>query len=132
MTRLDDLKTFYELMEGLEENTGGRRRLGDCDPNEDRSDGGVYFFFEKGERRSGSGKGDRVVRVGICESYRDRISRKHKGPAADMVRGSVFRKWIHNAMYRKYRRKRFADWPDIEEETYLQRVIDAEFHESSH
>lgn len=125
MARLDDLETFYELMEELEEDTGGRRRLGDCDPTKDRSDGGVYFFFEKGERRSGSGKGKRVVRGGKCVSYSDRISRKHKGPAADTLRGSVFRRWVHNAMYRKYRRKRFADWPDIEEETSLQRMIDA-------
>lgn len=116
MTRLDDLETFYELMERLEEYTGGRRRLGSCDPKKDRSDGGVYFFFEKGERRSGSGKGKRVVRVGICDSYRDRISRKHKGPAADMVRGSVFRKWVHSALFLKHRRTEFADWPNITEE----------------
>ena len=66
MTLRNDLQTFYELMDRLEENTGGRRRLGNCDPATDRSDGGVYFFFEKWERRSGSGGGDRVVRVGKC------------------------------------------------------------------
>lgn len=116
MTRLDDLETFYELMEELEENTGGRRRLGDCDPNEDRSDGGVYFFFEKGERRSRSGRGDRVVRVGKCKRFRRRVSRQHKGPPDEIVRGSVFRRWVHNALFLKHRETEFADWPDITEE----------------
>lgn len=116
MMQPDDLETFYELMEELEQNTGERRRLGDCDPATDPIIGGVYFFFEKGERRSGSGEGDRVVRVGKCKNFRRRVSRQHKGPLDEMVRGSVFRRWVHNALFLKHRETEFADWPDISQE----------------
>ena len=116
MESLDDLERFYGLMDRLEENTGERRRLSDCDPATDPELGVVYFFFENGERRSGSGKGDRVVRVGKCKKFRRRISTQHKGPADEMVRGSVFRKWVHNALFLKFRETEFADWPDITEE----------------
>ena len=116
MERLDDLERFYGLLDILEENTGGRRRLSDCDPATDPGIAGVYFFFEKGERREKSGKGDRVVRIGKCTSYCRRVSTQHKGPADEMVRGSVFRRWVHNALFLKFRETEFADWPDITEE----------------
>ena len=117
MARLKDLKRFYRLMNTLEKNTGERRRLGDCDPATDPSIGGVYFFFEKGQKRTGSGKGDRVVYVGICTQYRDRISKMHRGPGRPL-RGSSFRKWVANSIFLKGRRKRFADWPDIAQENF--------------
>ena len=125
MPRLNDLKRFYKLMNTLEKKIGGRPTLAECDEAAVPSVGGVYFFFEKGEKRSGSGSGDRVVRVGKSIDLQDRICVDHKGPAANMVRGSVFRKWVHNALYRKRRNGEFADWPDIEEQTYLQRMINA-------
>lgn len=113
MSRRKDLKRFYKLMNTLKKKTGGRRKLGDCDPTTDPKIGGVYFFFEKGERRTGSGKGKRVVRVGKCQRYRHRISRQHKGPRDEMVRGSVFRRWIHNALFLRDRKRVFAGFPDI-------------------
>ena len=113
MTRLNDLKRFYRLMDRLEKNVNGRRRLGDCDPATDPAVGGVYFFFEEGEKRSGSGKGERVIRVGKCKRYRRRISRQHKGPREEMERGSVFRRWVHNALFRRDRKRDSADFPDI-------------------
>ncbi len=117
MTRLKDLKKFYRLMNMLEKNTEGRRKLGDCDPATDTSIGGVYFFFEKGQRRTGSGKGDRVIRVGNCTSYRRRISRQHKGPGRPLT-GSIFRKWVANALFVRHRNTRFSDWPEIIEEDF--------------
>ena len=32
MPRLEDLKRFYKLMKWLEKNTGGKRKLEDCNP----------------------------------------------------------------------------------------------------
>ena len=112
MPRLEDLKRFYKLMKKLEKNTGGKRQLEDCNPLNDRTDGGVYFFFEEGEIRIESGSGDRIVRIGKCQSYRKRISGDHKGRSEPLT-GSVFRKWIANALFKKNRKERFAKWPDI-------------------
>ena len=96
MPRLEDLKRFYKLMKWLEKNTGGKRKLEDCNPLNDRTDGGVYFFFEEGEIPNKIGSADRIVQVGKYQSYNDRISRNHKGKAEPLT-GSVFRKWIANA-----------------------------------
>ena len=64
MNRLNDLIRFYQIMERLELRTGGMRRLADCHGRMDWPARGVYFFFEQGEIRSGSGESLRVVRVG--------------------------------------------------------------------
>ena len=107
MSRLEDLKRFYKLMNTLKKKkTGGRRRLGNCV-------GGAYFFFEKGEKRKDSGKGDRMVRVGESNNLYERIYVKHRGPVDKMVRGSVFRRWVHNALFLRDRETDFADFPDI-------------------
>ena len=124
MARLDDLKKFYGLMENLEKNSGRKHTLGDCDRDTVKSTSGVYFFFEDGEVRTKSGNGDRVVRVGESSNLYDRICRKHRGPADRIGRG-VFRKWVHNAQFRKYREAEFSDWPDISEKRSLQGIIGA-------
>lgn len=62
--RLTDLQRFYSLMEQLEQAVGGCRLLSQCTGRLAWPKRGVYFFFEKGEVRSGSGAGSRVVRVG--------------------------------------------------------------------
>ena len=64
MGRRSDLGRFYRLMKMLELNIDGRRVLGECDGNMNWPERGVYFFFEDGEKRTGSGNGDRIVRVG--------------------------------------------------------------------
>ena len=43
MSRREDLNRFYKLMNTLKKKTGGRRKLGDCDPTVDPKIGGVYF-----------------------------------------------------------------------------------------
>ena len=62
--RLADTARFYALLAQIEEKVGGCRRLAECDGRMGWPKRGVYFFFEPGERRKQSGKGDRVVRVG--------------------------------------------------------------------
>src|SRR5579883_1673881 len=59
-----DLNRFYSLLNRLAEKFGGPRELGTMGAGEVRHRSGVYFFFEPGEFRSGSGLGPRVVRVG--------------------------------------------------------------------
>lgn len=68
---------------------------------------GVYFFFEEGEERSGSGSGPRVVRIGTHAlkptsrtSLWNRLS-QHRGSAksgAGNHRGSIFRKIVGIAL----------------------------------
>lgn len=98
--RVADTGRFYELLGRIEQRVGGRRRLADCDSSMDWPERGVYFFFEEGEERHGSGEGSRVVRVGthalkagsqatLC----DRL-RQHRGNAKNVGgnhRGSIFR-----------------------------------------
>lgn len=51
MSRLDDLISFYRLLEALESKQGGKRNLALCNGRMQWPDKGVYFFFEKGEHR---------------------------------------------------------------------------------
>ena len=98
--RLADTVRFYELLGRIEQRVGGRRRLADCDGSMDWPERGVYFFFEEGEERSGSGTGDRVVRVGTHAlksgskaTLWGRLS-QHRGTAdgsGGNHRGSIFR-----------------------------------------
>ncbi len=80
---------------------------------------GVYFFFEDGERRSGSGNGDRVVRVGShalnageTTTLWDRLY-DHRGADSPRQRqsGSVFRNCVGNAICRRNRTLGPVDWP---------------------
>ena len=64
MSRLRDLAMFYETLEALEQRCGGRRLLRDCDGRQNWPQRGIYIFFEKGEQRTQTGTGARVVRVG--------------------------------------------------------------------
>ncbi|MXZ92179.1 MAG: hypothetical protein F4W95_13410 [Chloroflexi bacterium] len=58
------LAQFYELLDRLEDELCGARRLSECDGKMGWPRRGVYFFRESGENRSDSGDGPRVVRVG--------------------------------------------------------------------
>lgn len=64
MSRLDDLRSFYDIPDLLEERLGGKRILESCDGKKNWPERRVYFFFESGEDRSDSGHGLRVTRVG--------------------------------------------------------------------
>ena len=98
--RIADTIRFYELRARLERRVGGVRTLVTCDGRMEWPRRGVYFFFEKGEERSRSGHGPRVVRVGshaLTENSRsslwNRLS-QHRGSARSgggNHRGSIFR-----------------------------------------
>ena len=108
--RTDDLSgtaRFYALLAQIEEKVGGRRRLADCDGRLVWPERGVYFFFESGERRSLSGDGDRVVRVGThalktaSQSTLWKRLGQHRGRASTGVgshRTSVFRGLVGRAL----------------------------------
>lgn len=99
-SRIADTKRFYNLLAGIEDRVGGCRVLATCDGRMVWPQRGVYFFFESGERRSLSGSGDRVVRVGThALTSRSKTTlwarlSQHRGAARSgggNHRGSIFR-----------------------------------------
>ncbi len=62
--RFDDLKRFYAALDALARKTNGARLLSACDGRMGWPERGVYFFQERGENRTDTGSGPRVVRVG--------------------------------------------------------------------
>ena len=119
MSRLEDLKRFYDILDRLERKIGGSRVLADCNGRMGWPQYGVYFFREPGENRSDSGEGLRIVRVGttaIDETSKrnlwDRL-RDHKGLAdgGGSHRSSVFRKHVGKAIIRCYSLEReYPEW----------------------
>lgn len=105
--RLDDLRSFYSILDNLEQRVGGRRLLAGCHGRMEWPERGVYFFMEEGEHRSDSGEGLRVVRVGthaLTASSRttlwNRLS-QHKGQeksGGGNHRGSIFRLLIGSTL----------------------------------
>jgi len=102
-----ELRRLYEILDRLMERIGAPIRLGDADVSKIKAKRGVYFFFEPGEKRSGSGSGLRVVRVGTHalargsrSTLRDRLA-QHRGtlrkPGGNH-RGSIFRLLIGAAL----------------------------------
>jgi len=118
MLRKDDLSRFYNLLEELQEQCGGFRRLAKCNGRMTWPKRGVYFFFEDGERRSDSGVGFRVVRVGTHALTQNSGTtlwnrlRQHRGRAngeGGNHRESVFRLLIGDAIIRIRPAGTFAD-----------------------
>ena len=109
-TRLEDVKRFYEILGKLERRVGERRILAECTSSSGWPTRGVYFFMENGERRSESGEGLRIVRVGTHSVKRggsktslwNRLS-QHKGSTSGLGnhRGSVFRLLVGRALINK-------------------------------
>src|SRR5262245_28307157 len=98
--RLDDLVRFYAILENLENRIGGRRLLSECTGMMGWPQRGVYFFMEDGERRTDTGGGLRIVRVGthaLIASSRTTLWKRlsqHKGQARSEGgnhRASIFR-----------------------------------------
>ena len=96
----DETKRFYDLLAKLEKRIDGPKVLPCCSGALDWPDRGVYFFFEKSEWRSGSGRGPRVVRVGTHALKQGSKTtlwnrlRQHRGKAdlsGGNHRGSIFR-----------------------------------------
>ena len=88
MDRIEATRAFYALVEELERRIGGRWRVLSADGQRRWPERGVYFLFEPGERRSGSGLGSRVVHVGThaltagSDSTMWSRVRKHRGTTA--------------------------------------------------
>jgi len=108
--RAGERTRFYGLLDRLTDEIGGLRRLADCDGRMIWPRRGVYFFFEPGEFRSGSGVGPRVVRVGTHALKQDSGSTlwgrlaQHRGPISPVAgnhRGSVFRLLVGLALARR-------------------------------
>jgi hypothetical protein len=113
----DDIKRFYELLNRLEARVGGRRTLSACHGRMKWPPRGVYFFFEDGEDRSGSGVGPRVVRVGTGSLITGGKStlwirlRNHRGTAGGgNHRGSKFRLLLGDAIKRDRRLQGVDSW----------------------
>lgn len=110
VSRLRDIVRLYETLGGVATPLGSVRCLKDCHGRMPWPSRGVFFFFEKGEARSTSGSGPRVVRVGThaltSESQRslwDRL-RQHRGTAntgGGNHRSSVFRLLVGDALIRR-------------------------------
>lgn len=100
------LRSFYAILAELEVGLGGLRRLETCRRQDVSAERGVYFFFEDGEVRAGSGSGPRVVRVGTHGLGAGSVStlwsrlRQHRGAAGGggNQRGSIFRRHVGAAL----------------------------------
>lgn len=111
MTRDADLERFYEALDRLEAQLGGKRCLSDCDGKMEWPLRGVYFFFEDGEQRANGTA--RVVRVGthaLKSGSKTSLWRRlaqHRGQTGGRFTGggshrrSVFRKHVGKAMLQR-------------------------------
>jgi len=113
MSRREDLDRFYQLMDELEAQVGGKQTLGDCDGYMDWPDRGVYFFFSPDQRRDSTDQlrltrvGTHAVSEGSSTSLWDRL-RTHRGALNGTYegggnhRGSVFRKRVGEALIERH------------------------------
>lgn len=109
VSRLNDLIRLYDILSSLETQSRGKMLLSACSGRMVWPKRGVYFFFEPGERRSHSGEGLRVVRVGthaLTSGSRttlwNRLS-QHRGTLSSgggNHRGSIFRLLMGDAIMR--------------------------------
>lgn len=108
--RTSDTVRFYELLERLARRIDGPRRLQTCSRAMSWPTRGIYFFYERGEYRSTSGKSLRVVRVGthaLKRGARSRLwgrLRQHRGSSRSgggNHRGSIFRLLVGAALARQ-------------------------------
>ena len=109
VARVADTIRFYRLLKRIEAKVGGTRRLRECNGRMDWPRRGLYFFFEAGETRSGSGEGRRVVRIGTHaltagsgSTLWGRLS-QHRGAegGGGNHRGSIFRLLVGVALARQ-------------------------------
>ena len=105
--RLAALVRFYGLLGRLEAATRGPRILAHCHGRMGWPGRGVYFFYEIGEMRSGSGRAPRVVHVGthaLTSGSRNTLWHRlsqHRGPArldSGNHRGSILRLLVGAAL----------------------------------
>ena len=111
-SRLTDTIRFYDILKRLEKRVGGAAQvLANCNGRMNWPTRGVYFFYEYGETRSGSGNSLRVVRIGTnavsTESKAKLWTRlaQHRGPASRVggkENGSVFRELVGEALAKRH------------------------------
>ncbi|MCF7849034.1 MAG: hypothetical protein K9M45_09305 [Kiritimatiellales bacterium] len=116
--RLQHLKRFYLIMEELARRTQGPQILSECSGRMEWPRRGVYFFSEEGEKRTETGTGLRVVRIGTHAlkagsntTIWNRLS-QHKGPektGGGNHRGSIFRLLVGTALIERDGLE-FPDW----------------------
>ncbi len=108
-SRLTDLNRFYEILKKIEQKTGGKRILNDCNARMNCPRRGIYFFFEKGESRQNE-REPRVARIGThavsanakstlwrrLKAHKGRDGGKHEGGGNH--RGSIFRLHVGTAI----------------------------------
>ena len=106
-SRLEHLKIFYRVLDGLEKQLGGARKLSEASGRIAWPRRGVYFFMEGGEHRRESGQGLRIVRVGthaLAANSRTELwtrLRQHRGSSRSgggSHRSSVFRLVVGTAL----------------------------------
>jgi hypothetical protein len=107
--RREHLVRFDSILDRLEREIGGERKLADCSGRMEWPQRGVYFFREAGEIRSDTGNGPRIVRVGT-HALKDGSSTKlgarlsqHRGQSDGRGnhRGSIFRLIVGSALIRR-------------------------------
>jgi hypothetical protein len=108
--RCAHLIRFYSLVDRLETHIGGARILSDCSGRMGWPIRGVYFFREPGERRTHSGEGPRIVRVGTHAlkagsgaALWTRLSQHRGQPSTGggNHRGSIFRLIVGAALMKR-------------------------------
>ena len=113
------VREFYTQIDKLERCMGGRWRLVHADVRRPWPQRGVFFLFERGERRSGSGVGSRVVHVGthaLSEGSGSTLwscLRQHRGnvnPPGGNHRASRLRKMVGEAMMAHKRELAVDSW----------------------
>ena len=91
--RIADTERFYELMDRLEQQVGGKWTLNECCRHMNWPHRGVYFFFEEGEIRAASETDLRVVRIGTTTGKNtvlwDRLSSHRSNRGISVFRDHV-------------------------------------------
>jgi hypothetical protein len=108
--RYELLVRFYSILDRLECEIGGARKLAECSGRMDWPTRGVYFFRQTGELRTNTGAGPRIVRVGT-HALKDGSETKlwtrlsqHKGQTSTRGgnhRGSIFRLIVGAALIQR-------------------------------
>src|SRR5215470_17579987 len=118
--RRADLIRFYSILHDLEITIGGARKLAECSGRMDWADRGVYFFRETGEKRSDTGEGPRIVRVGThalkagggtTQWHRLSAHRGQLRSGGGNHRGSIFRLIVGTALIKRDA-LRFPTWDE--------------------
>lgn len=116
---LNDIETFYRLIDKLEEGLGGKKDISNLSGKSTVPKKGVYFFFEPEERRKFRPEKHRVTRVGthaVSKGSKSTLWQRlktHKGTnsGGGNHRGSIFRLHIGNSILTKDSKKNeYKSW----------------------